>query len=157
MHTPTFFSALLALTNLLPITTTALGINCRGSGMCGIASWQNKARERIAQVLRDAVWNSPKSNDTLYANGDHVICVSQFLPVTLSHEQSQGADVSGATSEQGTTFGLSGVIGNGGICLFPQKMENGASLSLGSIRALTDEILEHGCSTCGSVPIHYVE
>lgn len=48
---------------------------------------------------------------------------------------------------------LSGSIPEGGICLFPRK----ASLALGQIRPLTNAILEHGCSTCGSVPIHFVD
>ena len=53
------------------------------------------------------------------------------------------------------SFSLSGdaSIQAGGICLFSQ----GASLSLGQVRPLTDAVLEHGCSTCGSVPVHYVD
>ncbi len=30
-------------------------------------------------------------------------------------------------------------------------------MTLGAIRPLLDSILEHGCKTCGSVPIHYLE
>ena len=30
-------------------------------------------------------------------------------------------------------------------------------MSLEQIRPLTDAVLEHGCSTCGSVPIHFVD
>lgn len=36
-------------------------------------------------------------------------------------------------------------------------MAFGATLSLGDIRPLVDAILVHGCGTCGSVPIHYVD
>lgn len=36
-------------------------------------------------------------------------------------------------------------------------MASGASLTLSTIRPLLDALLEHGCSTCGSVPIHYVD
>ena len=30
-------------------------------------------------------------------------------------------------------------------------------MDLATIRPLTDALLEHGCSTCGSVPLHYVD
>lgn len=36
-------------------------------------------------------------------------------------------------------------------------MGNGEFLTLGHIRELVDEVLEHDCKTCGSVPIHYVD
>ena len=157
MYPTTTRNAVLFLALIIPTITTALGINCRGSGMCRVASWQNKSRERITQVLRDAVWDSARSNDTTYGNDDHVICVSAFTTITLSNELTKGIDEGGASSEQSSTFGLSGNIGGGGICLFPQYMANGARLSLGDIRALTDQVLIHGCGTCGSVPIHYVE
>lgn len=156
MHTTSTLITLFYLTTLLPTIVLSLGINCRGSGMCPLASWENKARERITQVLRDAVWDSPKPNSTTYANGDHVICVSQFQTISISKGQTSGADVAGATDEQSTTLGLSGVIGGGGICLFPQHLSAG-TLSLGEIRQLTDAILEHGCGTCGSVPVHFVD
>ena len=156
MHASITFSALLFFSTILP-STTALGINCRGSGMCKVASWQNKSRERVAQVLRDAVWDSPKPNSTTYGNGDHVICVSQFQTISLTQGFTHGVDADGATNEQESSFGLSGNIGGGGICLFPQYMPNGGSLTLEQIRPLTDAILEHGCGTCGSVPIHFVE
>lgn len=47
--------------------------------------------------------------------------------------------------------------GEGGICVFLQNMADGARLDLGTIRPLTDSLLEHGCSVCGSVPIHEVD
>ena len=52
------------------------------------------------------------------------------------------------------SFSLTGKVGTGGICLFPQF---GGSLTLGQIRPLVDAILDHGCGTCGSVPIHFVD
>lgn len=157
MHLPTALTTLFYLTTLLHTPVTALGINCRGSGMCPLASWENKARERITQVLRDAVWDSPKPNSTTYGNGDHVICVSQFQTISVTGAQEKGAETAGASSTSTQTLGLSGVIGGGGICLFPQKMGNGAVLTLGDVRALSDQVLLHGCGTCGSVPIHYVD
>ena len=158
MHTSIIYNHLIFLSTLLPLTTTkTLGINCRGSGLCKLASWENKSRERITQVLRDAVYDSPKPNSTTYGNGDHVICVSQFQTISLTNSHEQGGDVEGASDTQTSEFGLSGVIGGGGICLFPQYMADGATLTLGEIRELDDAVLEHGCGTCGSVPIHYVE
>ena len=124
---------------------SALGINCRGSGLCPRASWNNNSPESVIQILRDAVWDSALPNSTSYNSGDHIICVSQSQPITIG----VGADVDGLSG----TFGLSGSIPEGGICLFPQ----GATLTLGQIRPLTDAILEHKCTTCGSVPIHFVD
>lgn len=156
MQLPIALVSLIYLTTLFP-TAKSLGINCRGSGMCPYASWENKSRERITQVLRDAVWDSPKPNSTTYGNGDHVICVSQFQTISLTGGHEQGASGEGASDTQTSTMGLSGVIGGGGICLFPQDMANGAVLTLGDVRELSDQVLEHGCGTCGSVPIHYVD
>ncbi|KAF6222458.1 hypothetical protein HO133_001544 [Letharia lupina] len=126
----------------------ALGINCRGSGLCDRATMSSSSG-KIVQILRDAVWAASESNSTTYGDGSHIICISQTDTVTIS--ASAGGDYDGVTG----SFSLSGdlSVGAGGICLFPQ----GASLSLEQIRPLTDAILEHGCSTCGSVPIHFVD
>ncbi|KAL8746769.1 MAG: hypothetical protein Q9190_001248 [Brigantiaea leucoxantha] len=128
-------------------TALALGINCRGSGLCPRASLSSS--DKIVQVLRDAVWESQKPNSTTYNDKDHIICISQTDKITLSGDAGvEGEGLSG-------TFGLSGDldIQAGGICLFPQH----TSLTLEQIRPLTDSVLEHGCSTCGSVPIHFVD
>ncbi len=65
----------------------------------------------------------------------------------------------GATGNVGAsaTFSSSGNIGEGGICVFAQKMASGTTIDLGTIRGLTDALLEHGCITCGSVPIDNVK
>ena len=140
------FTKLLSfIITLLPLTTS-LGINCRGSGLCPVASWDNKSPYRITQVLRDAVWASPKPNSTIYPSGSHIVCVSVAQSITLSAAASYEGTATG-------TFALSGEIGLGGVCLFPQ----GANLTLGVVRPLVDAVLEHGCHTCGSVPIHFVD
>ena len=157
MHISTLRNTLLFLSALLPTTTTALGINCRGSGMCHLASFQNRSRLRITQGLRDAVWDSARSNSTTYGNGDHIICVSQFQQITFTGEDENGGGAEGVTQSMTSQLSLSGALGSGGICLFAQYMGNGQTLSLGDIRALTDAVIEHGCKTCGSVPIHYEE
>ena len=150
MHLPKSLSCILTL---LPLTTS-LGINCRGSGLCPLASWEDKSSEHITQVLRDAVWASPKPNTTLYPSGSHIICVSVAQPVTLSTSLEPDLESdSGEPDTATSTFKISGEIGLGGICLFPQ----GANLTLGVVRPLVDAVLEHGCHTCGSVPIHFVD
>ena len=128
-------------------TTTALGINCRGSALCDRAT--SSSNDKIVQILRDAVWASNKDNSTSYPSGDHIICISQTDKVTIK------GGVEGEYEGLTGSFSISGDVNfqAGGICLFPQ----GATLSLGQIRPLTDAILEHGCSTCGSVPIHFVD
>ncbi|MCJ1270483.1 hypothetical protein MMC22_010380 [Lobaria immixta] len=144
MHFITSFACLVALTASFR-AASALGINCRGSGLCRLATWDNKSSESIIQILRDAVWASDKDPSTVYNSGDHIICVGANQPVTIS----AGAGSKGVTG----TFTLNGNIHEGGICLFPQ----GAALTLAQIRPLTDSLLEHGCGTCGSVPIHLVD
>ncbi|MCJ1463959.1 hypothetical protein MMC07_002569 [Pseudocyphellaria aurata] len=101
--------------------------------------------ESIVQILRDAVWASTKDNSTVYNSGDHIICVGANQPITIG----AGAGYEGVSG----TFSLGGNIHEGGVCLFPQ----GSALTLEQIRPLTNSVLEHGCKTCGSVPIHYVD
>ncbi|KAK4694062.1 hypothetical protein P7C71_g3450, partial [Lecanoromycetidae sp. Uapishka_2] len=139
------FTKTLAFSTLstLLASTTALGINCRGSALCDRATMSSSAG-KIVQILRDAVYASQVDPSTVYNDGDHIICISQTDTVTIT--ATAGGDYDGVTG----SFSLSGdlSVGAGGICLFPQ----GTSLTLGEIRPLTDSILEHGCSTCGSVP-----
>lgn len=103
----------------------------------------------IIQLLRDAVYAASAPLSTGYESGDHVICVSQSQKITIE----VGVELDGL----GGSIGLTGSLGEGGICLFPQYMAHGAMLSLGQIRPLLDALLEHGCTTCGSVPIHFVD
>ncbi|KAL6716701.1 hypothetical protein ACLMJK_006269 [Lecanora helva] len=160
MHSYLSFAPLATLPLLAP-AVTALGINCRGSGLCPRASWNDASAESVVQVLRDAVWADTADNSTAYGNKDHIICVSQHQPVTVGGGINAGVSSGGEgpTANAGVsgTFSLSGSIGEGGICLFPQKLADGATLDLGTIRPLTDALLEHGCTTCGSVPIHEVD
>ena len=111
------------------------------------------------QILRDAVWQSKLPNETLYQSGDHIICISNRLPVTVTPSVTGGVSnpETGETAEGSARFGLSGCIGRGGISLFPQLPSSTPGLNLGYIRPLTDALLEHGCGTCGSVPIHLVD
>lgn len=163
MHYLTATLSLSALPLLFSTGATALGINCRGSGLCPRASWNDKSSETIVQALRDAIWTDADLNTTTYSNGDHIICVSQSQAITVGGSVSAGV-TSGAGAEGGPTgtvgasgtFSLSGSIGEGGICVFAQDMPSGATIDLGTVRGLTDALLEHGCSTCGSVPKNFV-
>ena len=143
-----------SLTSLLAGAASALGINCRGSGLCPLATWDNQSPLPVMQILRDALYQSKAPDSTPYNGGDHVICVSNTLTINLSLPI---IDPTGLTS--GSALGswhLGGKIKDGGICLFPQGLKNGP-LTLGMIRKLVDKLLEHGCETCGSVPIHFVD
>ncbi|KAL9638130.1 MAG: hypothetical protein Q9164_001750 [Protoblastenia rupestris] len=154
MHSTTALTTLMAIATTLFTPTSALGINCRGSGACPLASWQNQAPERITQVLRDAVYQTTKSNETFYESGDHIICISGSQTISLTGGAEAGVQApQGPNAGLSGSFTLSGKLNTGGVCLFPQ----GAALTLAQIRPLTDAILEHGCGTCGSVPIHFVD
>ena len=131
------------------VKVIALGINCQGSGLCPRASFLNNNDASIIQTLRDVVHATSLPDTTVYNSGDHIVCVSQSTKITIS-PTFQG-EIDGFSA--GASIGLSGSIDSGGICLFPQ----GASLTLGKIKPLTDAILDHKCTTCGSVPIHYVD
>lgn len=119
------------------------GINCRGSGLCDYASFTNSLSEDVAQGLRDAMYTSSMDDSVTFNDGDHIICVSSSLEITISGSVSGG---------EGATAGLSanGHIGNGGVCAFMQN--TGGTTTFGTIKQLADKILEHGCNTCGSCP-----
>ena len=135
------------ISSVLP-AVSALGINCQGSALCDRAGFNNQASVSIIQLLRDVVWASSKSNSTTYASGDHILCISQSQQITID----AGVEIDGLSGG----VSLSGNIGEGGICLFPQYLSSG-SLTLGQIRPLVDAILDHKCTTCGSVPVHFVD
>src|ERR1700760_3905853 len=66
------------------VSSPALGINCQGSGLCPLASFDNPLSEGIAQGLRDAIYSSHHKDSTTYNNGDHIICVSESLKISIS-------------------------------------------------------------------------
>ena len=144
-----FYTRRLAALLCFSVKTIALGINCQGSGLCPRASFLNNNDASIIQTLRDVVHATSLPDTTVYNSGDHIVCVSQSTKITIS-PTFQG-EIDGFSA--GASIGLSGSIDSGGICLFPQ----GAPLTLGSIKPLTDAIFDHKCTTCGSVPIHFVD
>ncbi len=147
----------LTMVNGLPASTSAnpadmmnpraLGINCRGSGLCDYATLNSGTR--ILQLWHDVLQATDKDPSTVYNSGDHIVCVSSSTKLTI------GASASATYEGVGGSVSLSSNvnIGTGGVCLFPQ----GASLTLGQIRALVDALGNHGCVTCGSVPINFVD
>ena len=117
MHSSLSLASLAAVSVILA-PTTALGINCRGSGLCPRASWNDQSSETVVQVLRDAIWADSDDNSTTYGNGDHIICVSQSQTITLSAGISTRAESEAGGSSGGVgvpsvsgSFSLSGSIG----------------------------------------------
>ncbi|KAI0138582.1 hypothetical protein F4776DRAFT_662955 [Hypoxylon sp. NC0597] len=127
----------------------ALGINCRGSGLCPLATIENHSGTRILQLWHDILAATDKDPNTVYNSGDHIVCVGTSVSITVG--ASVGAEVDGLSGE--VSLETEASLGTGGVCLFPQ----GASLTLAQIRELVDALGNHGCATCGSVPIHFVD
>ncbi|PRP75338.1 hypothetical protein PROFUN_05649 [Planoprotostelium fungivorum] len=149
----TVFLALLGIAfaaSSVNITADAffLGINCRGSGLCPRATWNNKAPISIIQAFYDVVSQTTTDPNTMYNNGDHIVCVSQSQPITIK----LSAGYKGFTG----SVELSGSIPEGGVCMFPQSMPNGRQLALREVKDLINAIGNHGCGTCGSVPLGFV-
>lgn len=145
---------ILLLLQILPFTT-ALGINCRGSSMCSYATFESKAQIGVMQLLRDAVWRTTLPSNTTYNSGEHIICVAENQPIVLNPSTTIAAGPEGGVSPSGS-FSLSGSIKTGGICLFAQGNLK-TPLTLKIIRPLLDRLLEHGCETCGSIPVHAID
>lgn len=82
-----------------------------------------------------------------------MVCIGTHASISVG--AGVGGSFGGASGDLSLSTNFN--LGTGGVCLFPQNMEDGAKLSIGAIRELVDAIGEHGCSTCGSVPIHFVD
>jgi hypothetical protein len=159
MNTVVTLSGLFAAAVALPANTSpnpadplyprALGIICRGSGLCGLASIENNSGVSIVQLWHDVLKATTQDPNTVYQSGEHITCIGTSAKITV------GAKVSGEYDGLEGELSLSSSIhiGSGGVCLFLQ----GASLKLSQIRDLVDAIGNHGCKTCGSVPIHFVD
>ncbi|KAI1491652.1 hypothetical protein F5X96DRAFT_630411 [Biscogniauxia mediterranea] len=132
-----------------PLNPRALGINCRGSGLCPLATIENHSGTNIMQLWHDVLAATDKDDSTTYNSGDHIVCIGTQAKITIG--ASAGAEVDGISGE--ISLSTEASLGTGGVCLFPQ----GASLNLGQIKQLVDALGQHGCSTCGSVPIHFVD
>ncbi|KAI2626346.1 hypothetical protein GGS21DRAFT_530025 [Xylaria nigripes] len=147
-------SALALPSNMSPALTSPLarrdlGINCRGSGLCDLATLENDSGTRIMQLWHDVLAVATLDENTVYNSGDHIVCIGTSVSITVG--ASVSPEVEGLSGQ--LSLSSSADIGTGGVCLFPQ----GASLTLAQIRDLVDALGEHGCATCGSVPIHFVD
>lgn len=101
-----------ALAAALAGTSSALGINCRGSGLCV----SNKGILGQAQgQLRGLDQNKQ------FSDGEHITCVKSSV-----------------------------TIGNPSLCLFYQN--TGRKWTVAQTLTFTQQIIDHGCAACGSVP-----
>lgn len=110
MHSSNIFA--LAAT-MLAGTSAALGINCRGSGLCS----GNKGLLGEAQAQLKGMDQNKRFTD-----GQHVTCVQSSV-----------------------------TIGNPSLCIFYQNT-NGRSWTVGQTVNYVQQLLDHNCSACGSVP-----
>jgi hypothetical protein len=118
------------ITLLVVTTASALGINCRGSGLCPQQILAPTYIDTILKIATGLVFDcdpkgdfdcGPMADTDIYAPGSKIIC----LP-------------------QGKSF-------LGGICAFTQG--NVAALYGVVIKRKLQELSNHGCGVCGSVPI----
>ena len=155
-----FTTMLLTSLNLAAISIspiTALGINCDGSPLCAYADWNNKNASTTIEILDDAINQSNKSDTTSYKNGEHIICIGVNQTISIDGPKEKvplAKDPEAGLLE--LPFSLDADLQTGGICLFPQDMPPGASLTLGKAKPLVAALLDHGCGVCGSVPIDFV-
>jgi hypothetical protein len=118
----------------------ALGINCRGSGVCPLATFENKQDVNILRALRNEIYSTNLPLDTTFANGEHITCVGNSIAISIGPEY----------------ISLSGGIPAGAVCAFAQNLGDGYGLTLEQIRVLADAVVAHDCDTCGSVPISFL-
>lgn len=107
-----------------------------------LAGTQNLGQD-IIQVLRNALNHTTLPDSTSYGNGEHLVCVGNTIPISLS------------IGSPFVSVMLGGGIPVGGIFAFPQSLPAGSTLILAQIKTLADDVLQHGCNTCGSVPIKF--
>ncbi|KAI2618186.1 hypothetical protein GGR54DRAFT_640754 [Hypoxylon sp. NC1633] len=133
-----------------PLSPRALGINCRGSGLCDLATLENSSGTRILQTWHDVLAATDIDENTTFNSGDHIVCIGTQVSVTVG--ASVSAEVEGGAGGE-LSLETNASLGTGGVCLFPQ----GASVTLAQARQLVDALGNHGCATCGSVPVHFVD
>lgn len=115
------------LTASAPLSTLALGINCRGSGFCTGFPINPQVSGQEAKVLADWIQGLEAdglqpvviADDRIYKNGEHIACYQRSL-----------------------------------ICAFLQKTK-GDGVSGADVKKQARFIPDHGCKVCGSVPTDY--
>ena len=127
-----FFPSLILLLSLLP-STSSLGINCRGSFECADSqfthfdpSYNLFAGFYEALSHGDSYWvrGGPAPKRCRWAGGDRIICSPSAFRVR-----------------------------KGGVCLFAQGNVSAGGIGTETILRRIDDLYDHGCEVCGSVPI----
>ncbi|KAM7189675.1 Killer toxin [Rhypophila sp. PSN 637] len=110
---------------LLATTSQALGINCRGSSMCGVGtdSW-------VSQNLRNSI--NGIDDNKYFKSGDHIAC-----------------DPKGGVGSPIWWLPWIPQIG-GGICAFVQSIDG---MDGRTVKWLAKAIVDHKCKVCGSAPL----
>ncbi|KAK8915594.1 hypothetical protein H634G_07830 [Metarhizium anisopliae BRIP 53293] len=106
-------SAILAFAAALVGTSSALGINCRGSGLCT----SNKGLLGEAQGQLRGMDQGQQFSD-----GQHITCVKSSV-----------------------------TIGDPSLCIFYQNT-NGRRWTVAQTVSYVQQLIDHGCAACGSVP-----
>ena len=137
--------SLILFTVFSAVTTTwAGGINCDGSLLCPLATLEQASDHiEVMQAFRSAMRYTDLPDSTAYYEHDHIICISNELSIVIGPKIGP------------IRLGVSLGFQTGGICMFPENLSSGTSITLAQARNFTDEILGHGCTTCGGVPINY--
>ena len=117
--------SILALTSLASSCVTALGINCQGSSNC-VYFRPNNPGPNVAESLRQRIV-AQVSDNTWYPNGQHLACVDGQV-----------------RADPFTSYGS--------VCAF---LQGTGGLPGNEIKTLAQRIVEHGCKTCGSVPVYF--
>lgn len=106
-----------------------LGINCRGSSYCSPCYIQDFSIADIADVTNIGGTQLPPgyNKDTTYRNQQQIYCT------WVRNCYSKSAHSS--------------------FCLFPQHMREGQRITLGEVHELVKKLRDHGCQSCGSVPL----
>ncbi|QIW99638.1 hypothetical protein AMS68_005156 [Peltaster fructicola] len=131
--------SLLSILGLAPLLVAA-GITCDGSALCLLATLENKSNEGVMQGMRDALKVTNTDPNTMFNAGEHIMCISTTIGIDVG--------IKGLVT-------LSAGFPAGGICLFAEKIKQ--PISLATVRDLVDALLDHHCTTCGNVPIHFVD
>jgi hypothetical protein len=107
---------------------TALGINCRGSVICDSFTNTNNPDLSAAESLRREI-TAHVSDSRWYQNGQKIVCIDQ----------------GGGGQKFGGAFRHS-------LCAFLKRT---GGYPGNEIKVLAQRIVEHGCKTCGSVPVFF--
>jgi len=139
MHTTLFFTAITLF--VLPLTSSAEGINCHGSSpTCELFTPDPGFEGKITDRLMEYINQLP--NDKVYPPGVNIICIPGWWPQPRI----------GSPSEPGLPGNPGGIDKiPGGVCAF---LQGGSPAKTGwEVKYLMGALRDHGCKACGSVPV----